>query len=140
MGITSHFSFGLQTVTLDHAAVNLNIRNTDAFETLAKRGCLGRMHIECRADFRGGHGMVRARQQVAQSIKHGSIFGGLLRGAIACGFVRLAECLGRVCDNFGGDVVLGYSSQKFLVRHSSLVSFLVVGHDPFFILRTYYST
>ena len=126
---------GLQRVTLDHAAVNLNIGDLDVRNLLAKRGRLGGVNIEqvseflCRVDARV------LRQRVHDGFDHRSVLSVLRGGASGGGFVQLAQGFGGVDDGIVRDVVQRNIGEKFLVRHSGLfISFLAVRSQPLFFI------
>lgn len=126
---------GLQRVTLDHAAVNLNIGDLDVRNLLAERGRLGGVNTEQRAEFGGGVDASIRGQRFDDGVHERSVLSVLRGGASGGGFVQLAQGFGGVDDGIVRDVVQRNIGEKFLVRHSGLfISFLAVRSQPLFFI------
>ena len=126
---------GLQRVTLDHTAVNLNIGDLDVRNLLAQRGRLGGVNTEQGAEFGGGVDASVRGQRFDDGVHERSVLSVLCGGTSGGGLIQLAQGFGGVDDGIVRDVVQRDIGEKFLVRHSGLfISFLAVGRNPYLYL------
>lgn len=123
-GETVVFMDGLQRVTLDHAAVNLNIGDRDVRNLLAQARCLRGVDTEHCGELCGGVDAVRARQRFDDLLDQRRVSFVLCGGTSGGGLIQLAQGFGGVRDDIIGDLVVGYCGEKFLVRHGFLFPFL----------------
>lgn len=130
---------GLQRVTLDHTAVNLNVRDRDVRDFLAQARCLRGVDAERCGELCGGVDAVRARQRFDDLFDQRRVSFVLRGRARGGGLVQLAQGFGGVDDGIVRDVVQRNIGEKFLVRHSGLfISFLAVRSQPLFLYLLYH--